>query len=62
VCLWDVSVTHPRREGITWPDHFSNWSFAPDGRSVFTLDSEGKVTRWGGTDYHEKESWLSIWL
>jgi eukaryotic-like serine/threonine-protein kinase len=57
---WDTSVTHPRRESITWQDHISGWRFAPDSRSVMTLDNEGKVTRWTGPDFQEKETWLDI--
>ncbi len=60
VCVWDTSVTHPRRESITWLGHVSDWLFASDSRSVVTLDSEGKVTRWSGSDFQEKEPWLDI--
>jgi WD40 repeat protein len=58
VCVWDTSVTHPRRQSLTWPDNIVDWGFAPDSRSVVTLDSEGKVTRWSGPDFQEKEPWL----
>jgi WD40 repeat protein len=60
VCIWDASVTHPRRESITWPSNYSNWGFAPDSRSVFTLDNEGKVTRWSDPDFQDHEPWLRI--
>jgi len=60
VCVWDASVTHPRRESITWPGNIVNWLFAPDSRSVVTLDHEGMVTRWSGPDFQEKAPWLDI--
>jgi WD40 repeat protein len=60
VCLWDTSVTHPRREKITWPDKMLAWQFAPDSRSVLTLDRTGKVARWSGDDFQEKEPLLDV--
>jgi len=60
VGVWDTSATHPRRGSITWPDRISNWRFAPDSRSVVTLDRQGQVTRWSGVDFHEKEPLLEI--
>jgi WD40 repeat protein/tRNA A-37 threonylcarbamoyl transferase component Bud32 len=58
VCLWDASVAHPRREHITWPEKIFAWCFAPDSRSVLTVNSEGQVARWSGSDFKEKEPLL----
>jgi eukaryotic-like serine/threonine-protein kinase len=55
VCVWDTSVTHPRRESITLPGNIPLWRFAPNSRSVMTLDNEGKVTRWSGPDFQKRE-------
>jgi WD40 repeat protein/serine/threonine protein kinase len=60
VCLWDTSVTHPRREKITWPDKMLAWQFAPDSQSVLTLDLTGKIARWSGDDFQEKEPLLNV--
>jgi WD40 repeat protein len=60
VCVWDTSVTHPRRESITWQAKIRDWRFAPDSRSVLTLDYELGVTRWSGSDFQEKEPLLDI--
>jgi len=60
VCLWDMSVTHPRQGKITWPDKMLAWQFAPDSQSILTLDRKGKVARWSGIDFQEKESLLDI--
>jgi WD40 repeat protein/serine/threonine protein kinase/cell division protein FtsL len=55
VCFWDESITHPREENITWPVKINAWNFAPDSRSVVTLDENGEVARWTGADFQEKE-------
>jgi eukaryotic-like serine/threonine-protein kinase len=60
ICVWDTSVTHPRRESITLPGNISLWRFASENRSVVTLDNEGKVTRWSGSDLQDREPWLDV--
>jgi WD40 repeat protein/serine/threonine protein kinase len=60
VCLWNTSVTHPHREKNTWPDKMLTWRFAPDSRSVLTLDQNGNVARWSGADFQEREPLLVI--
>ncbi len=60
VCVWDTSVTHPRSESVTWPGKIINWHFAPDSRSVVTLDSEGKVARWSGPDFRKKGTLAAV--
>jgi WD40 repeat protein len=60
VCVWDTSVPHPRRESIIWPGKLSNWRFTPDSRSVVTLDSEGRIARWSGPSFQEKDLQMEI--
>ncbi|MGA9451799.1 MAG: serine/threonine-protein kinase [Verrucomicrobiia bacterium] len=49
VCFWDTSVTHSHQLRITLPaENVRNWNFAPDGRSVLTLDQQGQVAQWTG--------------
>jgi len=60
VCVWDASVTHPRRESITWQDKIANWRFVPDSVSILTLDDQGKVTRWSGSDFQVRETLLDL--
>ena len=60
VCAWDASVTHPRRERITWPGKISDWRFEPDGRAIVTLDHEGKVRRWSGPEFQQPEPLLDL--
>jgi WD40 repeat protein/serine/threonine protein kinase len=55
VCLWDTSVTHSHQPCITLPtENVRNWNFAPDGQSVLTLNRQGQVALWTGTDFQQK--------
>jgi WD40 repeat protein/serine/threonine protein kinase len=60
VCAWDVSVTHPHREVITWPGNIINWQFAPDSRSILTVDTAGQVVRWSGAGFQDKVLLLTV--
>ncbi|HVM47301.1 MAG TPA: serine/threonine-protein kinase [Candidatus Acidoferrum sp.] len=60
VCVWDASIAHPRRERVTWPGKVADWRFAPDSRSIVTLDREGKVMRWSGPDFEDAEPLLDL--
>ena len=60
VCFWDTSVTHPRQPRITFRRTSYDWCFAPDSRSVLTLNHQGQVSRWTGTDFQQKEPLLEI--
>jgi WD40 repeat protein len=60
VCFWDTSVTHPRQPRITLPENVVNWSFPPDSRSVLTLDRQGQVSQWTGSDFQQKAPLLEI--
>ncbi len=60
VCLWDTSVTHAHVPRIEIPDHVFNWCFAPDNRSVLTVNSQGQVVRWSGPDFQQRESLMEL--
>jgi len=60
VCAWDASVPHPRREHLSWAGPFSDWCFAPDGHSLLTLDTKGKVTRWSGHEFQQSATLLDL--
>ena len=58
VCFWDTSVVHPHQPRITLPaENVVRWSFAADGRSILTLDEQGRVAQWTGADF-EQPAWL----
>lgn len=59
VCFWDTSVTHPHQASITIASTERTggsqfeWQFAPDGRSILTVEPEGHLVRWGGEDFQQ---------
>src|SRR5208282_998975 len=55
VCFWDTSFTHPRQPCVTFLEKVLTWCFAPDSRSVLTLNQQGQVSRWSGSDFQQKE-------
>ena len=61
VCFWDTSVPHPHDPRITLPaENVANWNFAPDGRSLLTLDRHGQVAQWSGGDLQMKSPLLEL--
>jgi WD40 repeat protein len=60
VCVWDTSVNHPRPARITLADNVAAWRFTSDSRSVVTLNYDGKVTRWSGVGFQDKETLLDL--
>jgi eukaryotic-like serine/threonine-protein kinase len=60
VCFWDTSVPHPGQLRITLPDSVVAWRFAPDSRSLLTLNRQGQVARWSGSDFQQKEPLLEM--
>lgn len=60
VCFWDTSVAHPRRADITFPEKIIADCFAPDSRSILTLNRQGQVARWTGADFQQQEPVLEI--
>ena len=55
VCLWDTSVTHPRLRRIEIPGSTLTWAFEGEGKSVVTLNDQGRVVRWKGEDFQTSE-------
>jgi WD40 repeat protein/serine/threonine protein kinase len=61
VCFWDTSISHPHQSRITVPaQNVINWNFAPDGRSLLTLDQHGQVAQWSGADFSQKTPLLEM--
>jgi WD40 repeat protein/serine/threonine protein kinase/class 3 adenylate cyclase len=60
VLLWDTArIPHESTRAIL-PITVEAWRFTPDSKSVLTVDRQGYVARWTGTDFQEKESLLDI--
>jgi serine/threonine protein kinase/WD40 repeat protein len=60
VCLWDTGATHPGRGRMAIPDSVVNWCFTPDSRSVLTLNQQGQVSRWTGSDFQQRDPVLEV--
>ena len=61
ICFWDTSVVHPHQPRITVPAKNVNyWNYAPDGRSLLTLDLQGQVALWSGADFSLKTPLLEM--
>ena len=60
VCFWDTSVTHARQANIALPVSIPAWTFAPDSRSVLTLDGNGEVARWTGADFKDRKALFEV--
>ncbi len=60
VCFWDTSVPHPHQSRIIIPENVVDWCFAPDSQSVLTLDRQGQMAQWMGTEFQQKEPVLDI--
>jgi WD40 repeat protein/serine/threonine protein kinase len=61
ICFWDTSVAHPHQPRITVPaQNIINYNFAPDGRSLLTLDQQGQVAQWSGADFSQKTQLLEM--
>jgi WD40 repeat protein/serine/threonine protein kinase len=60
VCLWDTTTIQHERTRIILPVTVAAWRFAPDSRSVLTVDGQGHVTRWRGADFGERISVMDL--
>lgn len=58
VFLWDTAAPAARWHISIEP--VITWRFAPDSRSVLTLDTAGKITRRSGSNFEEAEVMLEI--
>lgn len=54
VAIWDSSATHATQSPTARLEGILDWRFAPDSRSVLTLDWQGQVSRWTAPDFHQK--------
>jgi WD40 repeat protein/serine/threonine protein kinase len=60
VLVWNTAALRPERTGVRLPANLATWRFAPDSKSVLTLDREGRVARWKGIDFEEKQPLMEI--
>jgi len=60
VCLWDTASIQHERSRVILPERVGAWRLEPDGLSVLTVDLQGRLTRWKGTDFRQSESLLDL--
>jgi serine/threonine protein kinase/WD40 repeat protein len=60
VYLWDTTTIRHERTRIILPVTVTAWRFAPDSRSVLTVDRQGHMTRWKGADFGERTSVMDL--
>lgn len=61
VCFWDTSVMqlHPPRSALPTKNVVTA-NFAPDGRSILTLNQKGQVMQWAGADFQQQAPLLEL--
>jgi WD40 repeat protein len=60
VYLWDTTTIQHKQTHVILPASVAAWRFAPDGKSVLTVDLQGRAAQWKGTDFQESESLMDI--
>jgi len=60
VWLWDTATIQHEHARVILPASVAAWRFAPDGKSVLTVDLQGRAAQWKGTDFQESESLMDI--
>jgi WD40 repeat protein/serine/threonine protein kinase len=61
VYVWDTDLAlRQRAAGSTIKASVKAWRFMPDGSSVLTVDTEGHVARWRGSDLRESDPLMEI--
>jgi WD40 repeat protein len=58
--VWDTAKIPHENTRVILPTAMAIWQFAPDSKSVLTLDRQGRLTRWTGSDFQESELLLDI--
>ena len=58
--VWDASATRTDKGPIRFPGRLWAWRFAPDNKSVLTLDELGRLRRWTGSAFQVSETLLEF--
>ncbi len=57
VKYWETASTLHKRDPVL-PVNPVTWRFAKDGKSVITIEEGGRIARWKGTGFKERQNWL----
>jgi len=55
VLVWDTTTVQRKQSQVTLPVTVRAWGFLPDGSGVLTLDEQGRVTRWQGAEFQNRQ-------
>ena len=59
VCFWDITAAG-RETVFSMLPQIATWRFAPDSKSVLSLDHQGQVARWGGPSFQKAETVMKL--
>lgn len=60
VCVWDTSTLVRKQTYATLPAPVRTWCFLDGGQSIVSLDDQGGVTAWHGSDYQQSQSLFEV--
>jgi eukaryotic-like serine/threonine-protein kinase len=58
--VWDTANVRRERGAIRLSEKLINWRFAPDGKSILTLDRHGRLAKRTGHDFQESETLIDV--
>lgn len=58
--VWDTANVRRERGAIRLSEKLINWCFAPDGKSILTLDRRGRLAKRTGHDFQESETVIDV--
>ena len=60
VNIWDLTKSHSRQEYLSFEDKVRTWRFAPDSRSLITVNADGVARRRWGECFEHAETLLEL--
>ena len=58
--VWDTAKVRRERGAIRLSEKLINWRFAPGGKSIVTLDQQGRLAKRTGHDFQESETLIDV--
>ena len=60
VCLWDTKRLRRDQARTTLPEPVRAWRFAPDSKSILAVDQQGRLVRWQGAEFADKQTEMEL--
>jgi serine/threonine protein kinase/WD40 repeat protein len=58
--VWDTADVRRDKGAIRLSEKLITWRFAPDGKSILTLDRQGRLAKRTGHDFQESETMIEV--